>query len=242
MLGLELPLLYFLFLPWCHQILASDIIIIIIIIIKSSIWKRPWTCRKTVYRMNAYPSGNFTDKKSLLSRYRKTERIKFVSESKFFITNWCTRELFLSRNFDNSRMHGRNMEKKKIVSEIYRHGINLGTESSCTEFIYRLWNDTLCSLPTCLPLFTLLPVPRVFDPAIPHSFPLRFVLHGCYQTCSWASCLPTKCTIHFVHSTKDCVLFSPRHHFHIGSGTRLFTSTVRACSMQITVQHHVIWR
>ena len=31
MLGLELPLLYVLFLPWCHQILAIIIIIVVII-------------------------------------------------------------------------------------------------------------------------------------------------------------------------------------------------------------------
>ena len=91
-------------------------------------------------------------------------------------------------------------------------------------------------------LFILLPVLRVFDPAIPHSLPQRFVLHGCYQTRSWASCLPIKCTIHFVDSTKDCVLFSLRHHFHIGSGTRLSTTAVRDWSMQIAIHHLVISR
>ena len=201
---------------------------IIIIIIMSSIWKRLWTCRKTVCRMNAYPSGNFTErltnhKKSLLSRYRTTERIKLLFESNYFITDWCIRKLFLNRNFDNSRMQIYK-KKKNLVSEVYRHGTNLGTEGSCTEFIYRLWNDTLCSLPICLPLFILLPVPRIFDPPTPHSLPLRFALHGCSQTRSWASCLPIKCTIHFVGSTKDCVLFSPRQHFHIGSRNRLFTA------------------
>ena len=39
--------------------------------------------------------------------------------------------------------------------------------------------------------------------------------------------MPIKCTINFVDSTKDCLLFSLRHHLHTGSGTRLSTNTAR---------------
>ena len=63
--------------------------IIIIIVIMSSLWKRLRACRKTVYRLHAYPSGNLIHlsdetQEIILSRYRTTERIKLVSESKFF--------------------------------------------------------------------------------------------------------------------------------------------------------------
>ena len=43
------------------MIMMIIIIIIIIIIIMNSLWKRLWTCCKTVYRMNPYPIRNLTD-------------------------------------------------------------------------------------------------------------------------------------------------------------------------------------